>query len=110
MTMWVDPHALRTFAHRLGNMADDALAARDYVVRYGELSWPAEGWLATARAVHGDFLATLTGQLDHLRVLASSSTIELVKAAEFYERTDRAAAGRLDQTYPQAPRSLDSPV
>lgn len=107
--MNVDPAAIRRFADVLSLTADNAVTARDYVSRYGNLTFGQEGLLSTARFVHDDFVETLTGTLNHVRDLLTASSTELGKAADYYQHTDAAAVARTDSAYPDAPRSLLSP-
>jgi hypothetical protein len=107
--MQVDPNAIRRFAGTLGLSGEHASAARDYVSRYGNLSFQDEGLLSTARFVHGDFVSTLTGTLDHLNNLLHSAQAELAKAADYYAQADAAAVTRADASYPDSPRSMLSP-
>jgi hypothetical protein len=104
--MKVDPPAIRRFADGLGQAGDNAVTARDYGSRYGNLSFEQEGLLATARFVHGDFLQTLTDTLNHLGDILRTSKAELYKAADYYQQSNADAVARADSAFPVALRQV----
>ena len=104
MSFQVEPSALRTFDGQLGDAAADAANANTYIRRYTDFGWHAEGLMSQLQTAHEHFVSELTSGLAHLQHLLEQSKTEMDGAAAYYERTDRAAAARLDATYPEAPR------
>jgi uncharacterized damage-inducible protein DinB len=102
----VEPDELRTFGARLGGAASDAGEANTYIKRYAEFGWHEKGLINHLRTAHEDFINELTSGLAHLKDLLEKSKTELTGAAAYYEKTDTAAASRLDNSYPQTPRPM----
>jgi uncharacterized protein YukE len=100
----VDPAAIRAYAAQFTGHADDAHAMHDYIAKYTSFGWHEQGIINYAQPAHEQFASEVTKALTHLQDLLRQSETELEGVAAFYERTDQAAAGRLDDGYPSVPR------
>jgi len=100
----VDPAAIRVYAAEFIGHADDAHAMHDYIAEHTGLGWHGQGLFSLLQTAHERFAGEVINTLSRLRDLLDRSRTELEGVAVFYERTDRAAAGRLDGTYQPVPR------
>lgn len=109
MTLEVDPTEVRVFAQQLAAAREAAEGALSYVKKHGTFDWHKTGAMGVVFPGHRDYMAALTGMLQHLVDLADSSQQTLEKIADQYEHTDHAAAAKLDASYPASPRPPSNP-
>jgi hypothetical protein len=104
MSFKVDPVAIRAYASWLEEVERVADDAQRYVAANGNFSFHESGIMGYASPGHRNVMADLQRLLTHLAELGVDSQKALRATAEVYQRTDGAAAARIDATYPPVQR------
>lgn len=99
MTYEADHERIRQFSNSLKDLTDDADAAFYYVKDHLSIGYDEGRMFFTFVETADQVRDALEANYKHLSTLISSSSTELAKAADFYKKTDVAAAERLDRTY-----------
>jgi hypothetical protein len=107
MTLKVEPQALRTYAGQLEDARKAVETAKSYVNKWGSLSAHEKGIFGMIFPQHVNFLAEVNKMLQSLESLTDASSTALGQEASRYEQTDASAAGKIDSSYPEVPRTTN---
>jgi hypothetical protein len=105
VTFKVEPQALRTYAGQLEDARKATETAMTYVDRWGSLSAHEKGIFGMIFPQHVHFLAEVKTMLQSLQGLTGASSNALGQEASRYEQADSGAAGKIDASYPEVPRT-----
>jgi hypothetical protein len=103
MTFHVDPAALRTAAAKIGDTRRVTDTAESYVRQHGSFTLHEQGLIGDLAPGHRHLMSDLSRLLSHLGQLGDASAAALKTTAERYEKTDHAAAAKLDASFPETP-------
>jgi hypothetical protein len=110
MTIRADPDAIRRFAAAVADSSLHAAAAREYMLRYGDLPPEAVGLIALFRGTHDRFVTTLGVTLSRISNVLRASGQELSLAADYYATASADVVAMVDATYPESPRNTIAPI
>lgn len=102
----VEPDDLRSFGRQVGRAAEDAQQAVKYAKTHSDAIGTAaqEGLILQISGLHPSVASEVHSVLDRVHKLLNSSSGELTRSAEYYEKTDHDQASKLDATYPASQR------
>ncbi|AEV87421.1 hypothetical protein ACWT_6408 [Actinoplanes sp. SE50] len=106
MTFSVEPSDVRAYAAKLSDYSDDAVEAKAYAHRYGDLSATEGGILGAILTKHAQFMGRLDQMLGTLQTLTQGNHEALNRIAKKYESTDLKSATEIDQAYPATQRPI----
>ena len=105
MSFKVDPVAIGECADALRISYDDEMAAKNYILAAGQFNFHETGAIGMLSGDHAALMAKLEEMLGHLLTVNFRSEEALRKVMASYFTTDKAAAARVDATYPAVPRA-----
>ncbi|OZM70047.1 hypothetical protein CFN78_27335 [Amycolatopsis antarctica] len=97
-----DAKVIGEFGEKLDGLGSDAKEAKTYAEDYLQASRGESGIFQTIVGVLDDARETLGNNYERLRKLQEAAATEVDRAAMMYDDTDKAAAERIDGTYPGA--------
>lgn len=104
MTLKVEPQDLRAYAAQLSTALEAAGTAKSYVHANGDFNLHEEGLIGIAMPFHRHYMDALDSMLDHVARVLDASREAMTRLAADYEKSDQAAAQRVDASYPASPR------
>lgn len=102
----VEPEDLRGFGKQVARAAEDARQAVKYAKTHSDAIGTSaqEGLVLHVAGLHPSVASDVHAVLERVHELLNSSSGELTRSAEYYEKTDHDQASRLDATYPASKR------
>jgi uncharacterized protein YukE len=103
MSFTVEPASLKKLPEMLDRFGEDARKGKEYVTEKTKIGWQSQGLLNLLEGTHDANVATVTDWLGRADTECAKSTRTAVNnAISYYDSTDKAAAARLDASYPAA--------
>ncbi|OJF12583.1 WXG100 family type VII secretion target [Couchioplanes caeruleus] len=109
MILSVEPSALTSYARQLDRAREDVSTIKAYIAKNAEGGTGGE-LISIAREGHTHAVEVIDGTFYRLACLLETSSPELDKAADYYQRTDLVAAARVDGTLPPGRGQCPTPL